>query len=288
MCESIKPLEQKWKMDLEALQLQQSRIVGDGLQIAIQLVWGVLFPPGHRQVIVARASECLSVHGIDAINSISDLNVGFKSNPLSVYECLVLSALTHKALGIDWTLCYDPDQQLLPALERHVQSERIGVRVLVVRTDDPSFVDIVERGISRGNLLVVHVVEPSVPGILLDLVRTRTLQSFGRLYVRIGSRLIEAHKNFSLVLQLSLLRFDDVPELFGSCRAVDLSLHMDSLARYLAAAMVFGKDSESEISLVSNVRATSLHQAELQSESRIMHIISNSVITSSFVGPRID
>jgi hypothetical protein len=276
MCESIKPLEQKWKMDLEALQLQQSRIVGDGLQIAVQLVWGVLFPPGHRQVLVARVSECISVHGIDAINSISDLNVGFKSNALSVYERLVFSALTHKVLGLDWTLCYDPDQQLLPALERHVQSEQRGVHELVVRTDDPSFVDIVERSISRGNLLVVHVVEASVPGILLDLVRTRTLQSFGRLYVRIGSRLIEAHKNFSLVLQLSLLRFDDVPELFGSCRAVDLSLHMDSLTRYLAAAMVLGKDSESEISLVSNVRAASLHEAELQSESRIMHIINNS------------
>jgi len=124
-------------------------------------------------------------------------------------------------------------------------------------------------------MIIVHVVDPAVPHILLDLVRTRTLQVFGRPYVRIGSRMLEAHRNFTLVVQLSLLTFEDVPGLFGACRAVDLTLHSDCLVRHVAAALVFGRHAMNEPSPISTAPAAAAHEAVLQCETRIMQIINN-------------
>lgn len=275
LCDALQRLQEKWKVDVEVLQLQQSRMVGDTLQTAVQLVWGVLFSPEHREVLVKRSSECLSIHGIDSTNSILELGFGFMPHAFDVYEAIAMSTLVHKDLGLAWTVFCDPDQRLLPALQQHVQSKGGGERMSSVRTDDLLFTDTLERCINDGHLLAVHVVEPSVPGVLLDLVRTRSLRIFGRFYVRIGSRMIEMHRNFTLVLQLSLLRFDDVPELLSACRAVDLTLHVDSLVQHLAAAMVFGKQSSTEQSQVSSTSAVSAHNAVSKCETLIMKTISN-------------
>lgn len=84
MCDTLKPLVDEWKKDVEAKQLQQGRIVGDALQNAVQLVWGVVFAPEHRQELAKRCSECLSIQGIDATDSITELNSGFMPLSLSV------------------------------------------------------------------------------------------------------------------------------------------------------------------------------------------------------------
>jgi hypothetical protein len=101
------------------------------------------------------------------------------------------------------------------------------------------------------------------------------LRIFGRHYLRIGSRMLEMHRNFALVMQLSLLRADDVPALLGPCRLVDFTLHVDSLAHHLAASMVFGKNFSTEQSSASDLRAASSYEALSKCESLIMRLVTN-------------
>jgi energy-coupling factor transporter ATP-binding protein EcfA2 len=280
MCNAMKPLQEKWKIDVQAKQLQVSRIVGDSLHNAVQLVWGVLFAPEHRKDLLMRTSECLSMHGIDAANSVMELNPSNMPLPFNIYESLAISSLIRNDVGIEWTLCRDPDERLHHIVERHVKSKDQRMIMSTVRSDDPSFVGTLERSVNDGHFLIVHVVQPTVPVILLELVRTRTLKVFGRPYLRIGSRMLEMHRNFKLVLQLSLLTFDDVPELFGSCRSIDFTLHTDYLEQYMAAVMVFEKRSDDDMSPVYTTRAELSREAVIQSEDGIMCLINKPSLRS--------
>jgi hypothetical protein len=278
MCDLLKPLQEKWKSHVEAVQLLQSRIVGDALQNAVQLVWAMLLAPELRKELVARCSESLSIHGIDATNSIMELNSSSIPLPVNTYECLAVASLIHADVGIDWTLCRDPDGRLLGVLEQHVQSKDDKMIMSAVRSDEPSFESALERSVTDGHLLVVHVVKPAVPVALLELVRTRALKVFGRPYLRIGSRMLEMHRKFRLLLQLSVLTFDDVPELLASCRAVDFTLHSEYLEHILAVSMLSRGDKDKPP--VSTLRAELARETVTQSEYDIMRLINNPSIRS--------
>jgi energy-coupling factor transporter ATP-binding protein EcfA2 len=282
MCDTLKPLVEKWKTDVEAKQLQQGRIVGDALQNAVQLVWGVVFAPEHRQELAKRCSECLSIHGIDATDSIMEFNSGFMPPPLPVnaYERLAVCSLTRKDIGIEWTLLCDPDERLPRIIELYAQCKDGKMIMSSVRSDDPSLEGALERSVSDGRFLIVHVVQPDVPVILLELVRTRSLKVYGRPYLRIGSRMFEMHRNFKIVMRLSTLKFDNVPALLSACRAVDLTLHADYLEQHVAAAIAFGMHRESETTQTSTPRAELSSEAVLQSEHGIMRAINNPSLRS--------
>ncbi|XP_039265498.2 dynein beta chain, ciliary-like [Styela clava] len=151
-------------------------------------------------------------------------NQGLPSDRMSTENATILSNCER------WPLIIDPQLQGIKWIKNKYENLKI------VRLGQRGYLDVIENGVSTGDVVLIENVEESVDPVLDPLLGRNTIKK-GR-YIKIGDKEVEYHPQFRLVLHTKLANPHYQPEMQAQCTLINFTVTRDGLEDQLLAEVV--------------------------------------------------
>uniref|UniRef100_A0A7M4EWH0 Dynein axonemal heavy chain 9 n=1 Tax=Crocodylus porosus TaxID=8502 RepID=A0A7M4EWH0_CROPO len=130
-----------------------------------------------------------------------------------------------------WPLMVDPQLQGIKWIKT-----KYGEDLRVIRIGQKGYLDIMERALAAGEVVLIENLEESVDPVLGPLLGQETIKK-GR-YIKIGDKECEYNPNFRLILHTKLANPHYQPEMQAQCTLINFTVTRDGLEDQLLAAVV--------------------------------------------------
>ncbi|NWR90162.1 DYH9 protein, partial [Furnarius figulus] len=231
----------RWAQAVKAFKEQQSTLCGDVLLITAfvsylgyftrkyrqDLLDGIWKPYLHQLKVPIPVSPCLDPLAVlaDEAAVAGWHNEGLPADRTSAENAAILSCCER------WPLVVDPQLQGI----RWIRA-RYGPGLRVVRIGQKGYLDVLERALAAGELVLIENLEESVDPVLGPLLGRETIKK-GR-YIKIGDKECEFSPAFRLILHTKLANPHFQPELQAQCTLINFTVTRDGLEEQLLAAVV--------------------------------------------------
>ncbi|KAJ7420209.1 hypothetical protein BTVI_22374 [Pitangus sulphuratus] len=231
----------RWAEAVKAFKEQQSTLCGDVLLITAfvsylgyftrkyrqDLLEGIWKPYLHQLKVPIPVSPCLAPLAMlaDEAAVAGWHNEGLPADPTSTENAAILSTCER------WPLLVDPQLQGIQWIKA-----RYGPGLRVLRLGNKGYLDVLERALAAGELVLIENLEESVDPVLGPLLGRETIKK-GR-YIKLGDKECELSPAFHLILHTKLANPHFPPELQAQCTLINFTVTRDGLEEQLLAAVV--------------------------------------------------
>ncbi|NXG00742.1 DYH9 protein, partial [Sakesphorus luctuosus] len=230
----------RWAEAVKAFKEQQSTLCGDVLLVTAFVSYLGYFTRRYRQDLLDGSwkpylqqlkvpipvSPCLDPLAMlaDEATVAGWHNEGLPADRASAESAAILSCCQR------WPLLVDPQLQG----SRWLRARHPQLRAL--RLGQNGYLDVLERALAAGELVLIENLEESVDPVLGPLLGRETTRK-GR-YIRTGDKECELSPAFRLILHTKLANPHFPPELQAQCTLINFSVTRDGLEEQLLAAVV--------------------------------------------------
>ncbi|GMF23629.1 unnamed protein product [Phytophthora lilii] len=232
----------RWTKDVDSLNLQSERLVGDCLLTASFLSYAGAFSFDYRSDLIYRdffqdiESRKLPVTSPFRLeSSLTDdatiqkwVSEGLPADEHSVQNGI----LTTKASR--FPLCIDPQQQAVNWIKKKEEKNSLTVKTL----SDPDFMKHLELAIQFGNPFLFESVDEELDPILDPVLEKSTFMEGSQRLIKLGDKNVEWDSNFRLYFTSKLANPHYSPEVMGKTMIVNYSVTQDGLANQLLNVVV--------------------------------------------------
>ncbi|KAL4108550.1 hypothetical protein PRIC1_000265 [Phytophthora ramorum] len=232
----------RWTKDVDSLNLQSERLVGDCLLTASFLSYAGAFSFDYRSDLIYRdffqdiESRTLPVTTPFRLeSSLTDdatiqkwVSEGLPADEHSVQNGI----LTTKASR--FPLCIDPQQQAVNWIKKKEEKNSLTVKTL----SDPDFMKHLELAIQFGNPFLFESVDEELDPILDPVLEKSTFMEGSQRLIKLGDKNVEWDANFRLYFTSKLANPHYSPEVMGKTMIVNYSVTQDGLANQLLNVVV--------------------------------------------------
>lgn len=152
-------------------------------------------------------------------------NEGLPSDRMSTENAVIL---TNSAR---WPLLIDPQLQGIKWIK-----QKYGDKLVVLRLTNRGYLDVIERAITNGDVLLIENIDETIDAVL-DPLLGRVLVKKGQC-MKIGDREIDYNENFRLILQTKLANPHYKPEMQAQTTLINFTVTRDGLEEQLLAEVV--------------------------------------------------
>ncbi|GAA6104763.1 dynein heavy chain 9, axonemal [Tachysurus ichikawai] len=152
-------------------------------------------------------------------------NEGLPADRMSTENATILTSCER------WPLMVDPQLQGIKWIKN-----KYGDNLRVIRIGQRGYLDLIERALSAGEVVLIENLEETVDPVLGPLLGRETIKK-GR-YIKIGDKECEYNPSFRLILHTKLANPHYQPELQAQCTLVNFTVTRDGLEDQLLAAVV--------------------------------------------------
>jgi len=155
-------------------------------------------------------------------------NDGLPADPLSIENgCLVTSC-------VRWPLLIDPQMQGILWIKTWQESKNL----LVTRLGVKGMLDRMERCIENGDSVLIENLQESIDAVLGPIIGRQFFKKNRNMYVKLGEKEVEVHKDFRLFLHTKLSNPHFPPEIQAETTLVNFTVTEDGLEDQLLARVV--------------------------------------------------
>lgn len=152
-------------------------------------------------------------------------NEGLPSDRMSTENAVILMNSAR------WPLIIDPQLQGIKWIK-----QKYGEKLVVLRLTHRGYLDVIEKAITNGDVLLIENIDESIDAVL-DPLLGRVLVKKGKC-MRIGDREIDYNENFRLILQTKLANPHYKPEMQAQTTLINFTVTRDGLEEQLLAEVV--------------------------------------------------
>ncbi|RDD42081.1 Dynein beta chain, ciliary [Trichoplax sp. H2] len=152
-------------------------------------------------------------------------NEGLPSDRMSTENATILANAER------WPLMIDPQLQGIKWIKN-----RYGEELRVVRLGQRNYLDIIERAVSNGDIVLIENLDEIIDPVLDPLLGRNTIKK-GK-FIKIGDKEVEYHPDFRLILQTKLANPHYKPELQAQATLINFTVTRDGLEDQLLAEVV--------------------------------------------------
>ncbi|KFQ91060.1 Dynein heavy chain 9, axonemal, partial [Nipponia nippon] len=231
----------RWAEAVKDFKQQQSTLCGDVLLITAfvsylgyftkkyrqDLLDGIWKPYLHQLKVPIPATPSL-----DPLTMLTDdadvaawQNEGLPADRMSAENATILTNCER------WPLMVDPQLQGIKWIKT-----KYGEDLRVIRIGQKGYLDMMERALAAGELVLIENLEESVDPVLGPLLGRETIKK-GR-YIKIGDKECDFNPAFRLILHTKLANPHFQPELQAQCTLINFTVTRDGLEDQLLAAVV--------------------------------------------------
>ncbi|XP_055624132.1 dynein beta chain, ciliary-like isoform X2 [Toxorhynchites rutilus septentrionalis] len=231
----------RWRESIALLKSQTVTLPGDVLLIACFISYVGCFTRRYRVELqenmwipTFRLSKPAIpfTEGVDPLNLIVDdaviaswNNEGLPSDRMSSENAAIL---TYSAR---WPLMIDPQLQGIKWIK-----QKYGNDLTVLRLTAKGYLDVIERCVSNGSILLIENIGETIDAVL-DPLLGRMLVKKGKC-LRMGEKEIDYNPNFQLILQTKLANPHYKPEMQAQTTLINFTVTRDGLEEQLLAEVV--------------------------------------------------
>ncbi|XP_037911922.1 dynein beta chain, ciliary-like [Hermetia illucens] len=231
----------RWRESVKSLNDQQKTLPGDILLIACFISYVGCFTRIYRNELQNQKwkpqfdslePRVPSSEGTDPFDMICDdaqiaewNNQGLPSDRMSAENAAILSYSDRYPLMID------PQLQGIKWIK-----QKYGKELVVARLTQKSYLDVIEKAITGGKVMLLENIGESIDAVL-DPLLGRMLIKKGTV-IKIGDKEIDFNKNFRLILHTKLANPHYKPELQAQCTLINFTVTRDGLEDQFLAAVV--------------------------------------------------
>jgi len=155
-------------------------------------------------------------------------NDGLPTDPLSIENgCLVTTC-------VRWPLLIDPQMQGIVWIKTSQEKNNL----LVTRLGVKGMLDRMERCIENGDAVLIENLQETVDAVLGPIIGRQFFKKNRNLYVKLGEKEVEVHKDFRLFLHTKLSNPHFPPEIQAETTLVNFTVTEDGLEDQLLARVV--------------------------------------------------
>ena len=231
----------RWALNIEQLRSAYGVLIGDALLAAGFVGYAGAFTAQFRHSLNAQFNEFIVSNGIPMTPDQSVLKVlvddatvagwvseGLPSDTTSIENGAIVT--TSKR----WPLMIDPQLQGIAWIKEREAKNNLKV----VRMGHPKTVAIVERAIEAGDAVLIENMGETIDAVLNTVV-TRSVTKKGRsLYIKLGDKEVEYHRNFKLYLHTKMGSPHYGPEIQAETTLVNFTVTESGLEDQLLALVV--------------------------------------------------
>ncbi|XP_075626516.1 dynein axonemal heavy chain 9 isoform X3 [Balearica regulorum gibbericeps] len=231
----------RWAEAVKSFKQQQSTLCGDVLLITafvsylgyftkkyrLMLLDGIWKPYLHQLKVPIPVTPSL-----DPLTMLTDdadvaawQNEGLPADRMSTENATILTNCER------WPLMVDPQLQGIKWIKT-----KYGEDLRVIRIGQKGYLDMMERALAAGELVLIENLEESVDPVLGPLLGRETTKK-GR-YIKIGDKECDFNPAFRLILHTKLANPHFQPELQAQCTLINFTVTRDGLEDQLLAAVV--------------------------------------------------
>ncbi|XP_030063865.1 dynein axonemal heavy chain 9 [Microcaecilia unicolor] len=231
----------RWAEAVRNFKQQESTLCGDVLLITAFVSYLGYFTKKYRQdlmdntwrpylsqlkvpIPVTPALDPLTMLTDDA-DIASWQNEGLPADRMSTENATILTSCER------WPLMVDPQLQGIKWIKT-----KYGEQLCVVRIGQRGYLDVVERALGLGEVVLIENLEETVDPVLGPLLGRETIKK-GR-YIKIGDKECEYNSNFRLILHTKLANPHYQPEMQAQCTLINFTVTRDGLEDQLLASVV--------------------------------------------------
>ncbi|OQR86956.1 flagellar inner arm dynein 1 heavy chain alpha [Achlya hypogyna] len=271
----------RWTRDIESLNLQGERLIGDCLLTASFLSYAGAFSFDYRYELIyvdflsdvaARKLPATDPFKLES-SLTNDATVqkwvaeGLPADEHSVQNGI----LTTKASR--FPLCIDPQQQAVTWIKRREEKNNLTVKTL----NDGDFMKHLELAIQFGNPFLFEAVDEELDPILDPVLEKSTFMEGSQRLIKLGDKNVEWDANFRLYFTSKLANPHYSPEVMGKTMIVNYSVTQAGLANQLLNVVVAHERPDLEEQYRDLVRDMSENtQMIVELEDTLLHELSTS------------
>ncbi|XP_072311900.1 dynein axonemal heavy chain 9 [Eucyclogobius newberryi] len=152
-------------------------------------------------------------------------NQGLPADRMSTENATILSSCQR------WPLMVDPQLQGLKWVKN-----RYGDSLMVIRIGQRGYLDVLERALAAGEVVLIENMEETLDPVLGSLLGRETIKKGS--CIKIGDKECEYNPRFRLILHTKLASPHYQPELQAQCTLINFTVTRDGLEEQLLAAVV--------------------------------------------------
>ncbi|XP_063817028.1 dynein axonemal heavy chain 9 isoform X3 [Pseudophryne corroboree] len=231
----------RWAEAVRSFKLQERTLCGDVLLITAFVSYLGYFTKKYRQDLMDKTWKPylgqLKVpipvtESLDPLTMLTDdadiaawQNEGLPADQMSTENATILTNCER------WPLMVDPQLQGIKWIKN-----KYGENLRVLRIGQRGYLDVLERALSGGDVVLIENLEESVDPVLGPLLGRETIKK-GR-YIKIGDKECEYSPSFRLILHTKLANPHYQPEMQAQCTLINFTVTRDGLEDQLLAAVV--------------------------------------------------
>ncbi|XP_039715559.1 dynein axonemal heavy chain 17 isoform X10 [Pteropus medius] len=231
----------RWAESVENFRSQGVTLCGDVLLISAFVSYVGYFTKKYRNELMERFwipyVNKLKVpipitEGLDPLSLLTDdadvatwNNQGLPSDRMSTENATILCNTER------WPLIVDAQLQGIKWIKN-----KYGSELKAIRLGQKSYLDIIERAISEGDILLIENIGETVDPVLDPLLGRNTIKK-GK-YIKIGDKEVEYHPKFRLIMHTKYFNPHYKPEMQAQCSLINFLVTRDGLEDQLLAAVV--------------------------------------------------
>jgi dynein heavy chain len=232
----------RWTKDVDSLNLQSERLIGDCLLSASFLSYAGAFSFDYRSELIykdffddvsTRKLPLTSPFKLESSLTTDATIQKWVSEGLPADEHSVQNGiLTTKASR--FPLCIDPQQQAVNWIKKKEKNNNLTVKTL----SDPDFMKHLELAIQFGNPFLFESVDEELDPILDPVLEKSTFMEGSQRFIKLGDKNIEWDSNFRLYFTSKLANPHYSPEVMGKTMIINYSVTQNGLANQLLNVVV--------------------------------------------------
>ncbi|XP_019719157.1 dynein axonemal heavy chain 9 isoform X1 [Hippocampus comes] len=231
----------RWADAIESFKKQEKTLCGDVLLITAFVSYLGYFTKHYRLQLMAETwkpylsqlTDPIPVTpGLDPLTMLTDdadiatwQNEGLPADRMSTENATILTSCQR------WPLMVDPQLQGIKWIKT-----KYGERLHVTRIGQRGYLDVIERALAQGDVVLIENLEEYLDPVLGPLLGRETIKK-GR-YIKIGDKECEYNPCFRLILHTKLASPHYQPELQAQCTLINFTVTRDGLEDQLLAAVV--------------------------------------------------
>uniref|UniRef100_A0A8B9MIW9 Dynein axonemal heavy chain 17 n=1 Tax=Accipiter nisus TaxID=211598 RepID=A0A8B9MIW9_9AVES len=231
----------RWAEAVKDFKQQQSTLCGDVLLITAFVSYLGYFTKKYRQDLLdgiwkpylhqlkVPIPVTPSLDPLTMLTDDADIaawqNEGLPADRMSTENATILTNCER------WPLMVDPQLQGIKWIKT-----KYGEDLRVIRIGQKGYLDMMERALAAGELVLIENLEESVDPVLGPLLGRETIKK-GR-YIKIGDKECDFNPAFRLILHTKLANPHFQPELQAQCTLINFTVTRDGLEDQLLAAVV--------------------------------------------------
>uniref|UniRef100_A0A3Q2SZQ2 Dynein axonemal heavy chain 9 n=1 Tax=Fundulus heteroclitus TaxID=8078 RepID=A0A3Q2SZQ2_FUNHE len=231
----------RWAEAIENFRRQERTLCGDVLLITAFISYLGYFTKPYRQHLMENCwRPYLSqlkvpipvTADLDPLTMLTDdadiaawQNEGLPADRMSTENATILTSCQR------WPLIVDPQLQGIKWIKN-----KHGDRLRVTRIEQRGYLDVVERALAAGDVVLIENLGETLDPVLGPLLGRETIKK-GR-YIKIGDKECEYNPGFRLILHTKLASPHYQPELQAQCTLINFTVTRDGLEDQLLAAVV--------------------------------------------------